>query len=72
MGGRELFANQGNGPNATWLDDAMREISNKPPGFQSTFNRLIESETAASPAFREMMEVQVKAEDTTLRAEGRN
>ena len=72
MGGRELFTNQVNGPAATWLDDAMGAISNAPPGFQSTFNRLMESETAASPAFREIMEAQVKAEDRTPRTEGRN
>ena len=57
MGGRELFTNQWNGPTTTWLDDAMHVISNAPPDFQSTFNRLMKSETAASPAFREKEEI---------------
>ena len=72
IGGQELFANQGDGPAATWLGDGMWEISNTPPSFQSTFNSLMKLETAASPAFRGMMEAQVEAEDKTPRAVGRN
>ena len=55
IGGRMLFPDQGDGPAATWLNDAMRAISYASADFQATFRRLMESKMATRPGFREFM-----------------
>ena len=50
----------------------MRVILNAPENFQSIFQRLIELETASSPVFHEMMEVQVENQTRNPSAVGLN
>ena len=59
-----FLGNQGDGPAATWLTDAMHAIGNAPAGFRNTFSRLMEAESVASPSFRQMMEDEVEPTET--------
>ena len=66
MEGQQLFRNQGDGPAATWLTDVMRTIGNAPTGFQNISSRPMETESVASPPFRQMMEDKVEAMETRI------